>query len=296
MNIHGLLPRLQSAYRAAHSTETALIKVTSDILSALDKGDLVALTLLDHSAAFDTVDHDILLRRMRMSYGISGIALNWFRSYLVGRKHHVRYGGGCSDTTTVDFGVPQGSVLGPILFIMYTADLVALVQRNGLQPHLYADDTQIVGSCRPTAADITILRHRTEICVADIADWMSSNRLQQNTSKSEVMWCSTSRRRHLIPSDPFSVGSDVIVPVETVRYLGLYLDTTMSMRCHITQVTSTCFGVLKQIRTIRRCLTSRTRTMLVTWGLSIKFVTLNLGLFDSSPLPCHALSQIPDIP
>ena len=93
---------------------------------------------------------------------------------------------------------------------------------------------------------------------------MSSNRLQQNTSKSEVMWCSTSRRRHLIPSDPFSVGSDVIVPVETVRDLGLYLDTTMSMRCHITQVTSTCFGVLRQIRTIRRCLTSRARTMLVT--------------------------------
>ena len=128
---------------------------------------------------------------------------------------------------------------------------------------MYADDTQIVGSCCPTSADITTLRHRIAICVADIADWMSSNRLQQNTSKSELMWCSSSRRRHLIPSDDLTVGSDVIVPVETVRDLGLYLDTTMSMRRHITQLTSTCFGVLRQIRSIRRCLTSSARTMLV---------------------------------
>jgi hypothetical protein len=264
LRLHGLLPRLQSAYRAAHSTETALLKITSDILSALDKGDLVALTLLDLSAAFDTVDHNILLRRMRVSYGISGVALNWFHSYLVGRKHHVRYGDRCSETTFVDYGVPQGSVLGPILFIMYTADLIALIEHQGLQPHLYADDTQIVGSCRPTSPDTTTLRHRIETCIADIANWMSSNRLQQNTSKSEVMWCSTSRRRHSIPSDLFIVGSDVIVPAESVRNLGLYLDTTMSMRCHITQLTSTCFGVLRQIRSIRRCLTRNARTMLVT--------------------------------
>ena len=100
---------------------------------------------------------------------------------------------------------------------------------------------------------------------ANIADWMaSSNRLQQNMSKTEVMWCSTSRRRHLIPSDHFTIGPDIIEPVETVRDLGLYLDTTMSMRRHITQLTSTYFGVLRQIRSIRRCLTSRARTMLVT--------------------------------
>ena len=258
--MHGLLPRLQSAYRAAHSTETALLKITSDILSALDKGDLAALMLLDLSAAFDTVDHDILLKRMRLSYVISGVALDWFRSYLVGRKQHVRYGGNCSEEMIVDCGVPQGSVLGPILFIMYIADLVALVDRYGLIPHMYADDIQIVGSCRSTASAMAILRHRIENCAGDSADWMASNRLQQNTSKTEVMWCSTSRRRHLIPSDHFTIGSDIIEPVETVRDIGLYLDTTMSMKRHITQLTSTCFGILRQIRSIRRCLTSRART------------------------------------
>ena len=103
LELHGLLPQLQSAYRAAHSTETALLKVTSDILSALDKGDLVALTLLDLSDAFDCADQDILLRRMRVSYGISGVALNWFPSYLVGWKQHVRYGGRCSKTSFVEY-------------------------------------------------------------------------------------------------------------------------------------------------------------------------------------------------
>ena len=147
---------------------------------------------------------------------------------------------------------------------MYTVDLVALIQQQRLQPHLYADDTQIVGSCRPTSEDITTLRHRIELFIANIADWMSSNRLQQNTSKSGLMRCSSSSRRYLFPSDNLIVGSDVIVPVETVRNLVIYVDTTMSMRRHITQLTSTCFGVLRQIRSIRRCLTSSARTMLVT--------------------------------
>jgi len=114
-------------------------------------------------------------------------ALNWLMSYLTGRKRYVRYGGRCSETTLVHYGVPQGSVLGPIIFIMHTVDLIALIQQRGLQPHLFADYTQIIGSCCPTSVDTTTLRHRLDICVADIANWMLSSRLQQNTSKSDVV-------------------------------------------------------------------------------------------------------------
>jgi len=262
LNLCGLMPRLQSAYRAAHSTETALTKITSQILAALDNGDLTALALLDLSAAFDTVDHQILLQRLNVSFGVRGVALDWFRSYLVGRKQYVKYGGRCSSTTTLQYGVPQGSILGPILFILYTADLVGLIEDHGLSPHLYADDTQILGSCRPS--DTAVLRRSMEVCFADVASWMSANRLQLNATKTEIIWNSSLRRTNQVPSNSFDLGSDTVYPVKSVRDLGLYLDTTMSMRDHITRLTALCFGVLRQIRCVRRCLSSQARKSLVT--------------------------------
>jgi len=124
----------------------------ADILSALDTGDVAVLTLLDLSAAFDTVDHTTLLRRLKTSYGIGGSVLEWFTSYLSGRIQSVRCGKSASDASAVLCGVPQGSVLRPVLFLLYTADLLRLVERHNLWQHMYADDTQIYGFCRPRAA------------------------------------------------------------------------------------------------------------------------------------------------
>ena len=152
LTIHNLLPCLQSAYRKHHSTETAVLKVLGDILLAVDSGDLSVLALLDLSAAFDTVDHDILLRRLKTSFGLDGVVCSWFRSYLTGRVQRVRRGSSVSASVVLLYGVPQGSVLGPLgplLFILYTADLIRLIESFGFRPHLYADDSQIQGSCRP---------------------------------------------------------------------------------------------------------------------------------------------------
>ena len=151
-----------------------MLKVLGDILRAIDGGDLAALTLLDLSAAFDTVDHTILLRRLKVSYGMRGSVLSWFASYLNDRTQFVRCGTKRSTPGYVLCGVPQGSVLGPILFLLYTADLLKLIESHDLRPHLYADDTQIYDFCRP--GDTAWLQSRVSLCVCEVALWMRTNR------------------------------------------------------------------------------------------------------------------------
>ena len=135
-----------SAYRPNHSTETATLRVLSDLLQSVDQGDVAVLVLLDLSAAFDTVDHAILVRRLELSFGIIGPALEWFQSYLTGRSQHVRQGTDTSPITSLTCGVPQGSVLGPVLFLLYTAELQEIVTRHALRPICMPTTTTSMGA------------------------------------------------------------------------------------------------------------------------------------------------------
>ena len=141
LRVNNLMPRLQSAYRRHHSTETALLRVMSDLLHAADNRRVSLLGLLDLSAAFDCVDHDILLQRLRTAFGINGLALEWVRSFFVQRTQRVNFGGRLSSIGYLICGVPQGSVLGPLLFLLYTAELFNIVAECGLSAHTYADNT-----------------------------------------------------------------------------------------------------------------------------------------------------------
>ena len=143
---------ISPGFRKYHSTETAILRVFSDIYSAIDQDQVSLLTLLDVSAAFDTVDHGILLQRLSTSYGLTGTAFTWLESYITGRVQVIHVGGRQSSSAMVHFGVPQGSVLGPVLYVLYTADIVGLVETFGLRVHLYADDVQLYGCCRPSAS------------------------------------------------------------------------------------------------------------------------------------------------
>ena len=120
MKKHHLYPSLQSAYRKNHVTETALLKVTNDILMEMNSQHAVLLVLLDLSTAFDTVDHGVLLRRLQTSFGISGAPLDWFKSYLSARSQRVSIPGALSDSPPLDWGVPQGSCNVPLFYIIYS--------------------------------------------------------------------------------------------------------------------------------------------------------------------------------
>ncbi|KAL9958025.1 hypothetical protein ACROYT_G034986 [Oculina patagonica] len=169
----GLYPQLQSAYRQYHSTETALVKVANDIHLNMNSQRVTLLVLLDLSAAFDTVYHEILLRRLTMSFGIRGKALAWFSSYLSGRSQRILFDGVTSDNFDLRFGVPQGSCLGPLLFVVYASKLFEIVQAHLPDAHCFADDTQLYLSFNPNSpTDQSEAVCTMERCISDLRKWM----------------------------------------------------------------------------------------------------------------------------
>ena len=140
LSANGLVPRHQSAYRKKHSTETAMLRVWSDVLTSADVREVTLLGLLDLSAAFDCVDHNILLHGLEVAFGLTNTALEWIRSFLTDRTQQVSYCGRLSPVQRVLFGVPQGSVLGPLLYVLYTTKLELIIACHGLRLHVYADD------------------------------------------------------------------------------------------------------------------------------------------------------------
>ena len=145
----------QCAYRKFHSTETALLKIHNNIISSKDDGKVTATTLLDLSAAFDTIDHTILLRRLGNWFGVSGKALDWFKLYLTGRSQRTKLGNRLSSRPDLSFGVPQESVPGPLLFTLYTTPLSSPISGHAFPLHLYADDSQLYISFHQA----TLLQH-----------------------------------------------------------------------------------------------------------------------------------------
>ena len=254
LNSQCLFNPYQSAYRSNHSTDMALLKVTGDVFSAMDHGLLTLLGFLDLQSAFDSVDHGILLDRLSETYGISGMAHNWFKTFITGRSQFVKFRSFDSQSHAFPSGVPQGSVLGPIIFILYTQDIIPLVQNLGLNINVFADDIQVYGSC--SSGDTSQLCARLTSCISSVGSWLRSNRLLLNSNKTEFMWCSTRQRQRSVPSDPIVLDCHPIHPASSVRCLGVLFDCNLSFDAHITKTVSTCFGALRQLRSVRRCVAS----------------------------------------
>ncbi|KAI2644642.1 RNA-directed DNA polymerase from mobile element jockey [Labeo rohita] len=171
LNLNGYLDNFQSGFRPHHSTETALVKIINDIRLNSDSGKISVLVLLDLSAAFDTLDHNILLERLENWVGLSKMALKWFR-YLEGRGYHVSIGEHQSKWTSMTCGVPQGSIVAPLLFSLYMLPLSQIMRKNQIAYHSYTDDTQIYQDL--LSNDYSPIDSLCQ-CIDEINSWMCQN-------------------------------------------------------------------------------------------------------------------------
>ena len=213
-----LLEPFQSADRKCHRTETALLCVVNDLLQASDSGCVSILPLLDLLTAFDTVDHSILIARLRATFDCSGVNLDWVVSYSCCRTQSV---GLKPATSVLECGVPQGSVLGPILFTLYTHPLSTVICLSGLLYHFFADGSLLHKSNVPF--DFPVLACCLKECVEDDVEWISDRMLHMNDDKTERMAiCTRSKLSQVIPvltpisfsgcDIPFSQAVETLLP------------------------------------------------------------------------------------
>ena len=282
MDSHDLGNTFQSAYKVGHSTETALLCIKNEIHLSLSKGMPTALVLLDLSAAFDTIDHDTLLSCLWSRFGFAGSALKWFRSYLQDRFQSVKIGSSLSNLFKLKFGVPQGSVLGPPLFSLYTTPLGQVIRKyTGVRYHFYADDTQLFIHLSPD--DSLKSFDRLKSCLNDIQVWMSENKLKLNPDKTEfIVFGAKDRHKWLSDSLPVNILGNCLSPADVVRNLGVLFDAKFCFTNHVNSVIKSCFISLRDLHRIRRFLSVDTSVVIANALVSSRLDYCN-SLFRS----CH---------
>ena len=229
----------------------------------MSKQQVTGLCLLDLSAAFDTIDHSILLHRLKTWFGISNIALSWIQSYLSSRSFSVDINGIKSSPFQLLYGVPQGSVLGPLLFILYTTPLSTIISRTSVNHKLYADDTQLFlsFSAEKFSHNIKFLQDT----ISEISSWMASNFLSLNPSKTEYLLIGLPAQLAKIDNPLLSMPSGInIQSVPSARNLGVIFDSNLSFNDHISYISKSCFSHIRDLRRIRNTLDHTTASTIAT--------------------------------
>ena len=290
---HNLIEPHQSTYQPCHSTETALLKVKSDLISAIENQEIVGLVLLDLSAAFNMVNTGILLQRLTNWFGITSTVKTWIATYLTDQIQKVKIGSSESSPVTLECGVPQGSVLGPILFILYTTPLGQICSKHGIHYHLYADDSQLYMSFKPSkAGSKEMCLHHLEGCISDIRLWKANNMLKLNDEKTEFIIFGTRQQLAKISDISIKVGSMKIQPVEEVRNLGYFMDGLLKNSVHINKLSAAMFHNLRNIKRIQNKLDFDSTKTIIQALIMSKLDYCNALLPGSSKLLLTKLQHI----
>ena len=235
--------RNQFGFRAHHSTIHALISITEDVRQALDANNIACGVFIDLQKAFDTVDHEILLRKLQY-YGIRGTANDWFQSYLINRKQYVTINGYDSKIVNMHYGVPQGSVLGPLLFLIYINDLHTAIKFSTTRH--FADDTNLLIKNKSPKQ----LQKQLNIDLGQLCKWLKANKISLNASKTELIIF-----KH--PNKPINydlkikINGKRLYPSKFVKYLGIFIDSHLNWNYQseaLSTKLSRAVGMLAKIR------------------------------------------------
>lgn len=261
---NNLISDAQSGYRAYHSCETLLVRMFDDMNREINGNKAVALILLDLSAAFDTIDYDILTQRLQNEYKITSTALDWISSYLHDRSFSVKIDNKFSSTAFLLYGVPQGSLLGPILFILYTKDLKKIAQAHGLSIQLYADDSQLYISLDPVnSINVQENIDRIKACVTEIKQWMVQNFMKLNEEKTQFMLLGKKLVLEKLGDISLDFSGSRIHRSDSCKSLGVKLDHLLTLKEQVNEVKKKCYWTLSNMRCFGHYLSTELKICLV---------------------------------
>ena len=264
VNEYGLLYQHQFGFRTYHSPNLALIYLIDKVSNALEDGDYVLGLFLDFSKAFDTVNHDILLSKLE-HYGVRGVPLNWFKSYLCGRQQFVEYQSVCSNQRTITCGVPQGSILGPLLFLLYINDLAHVSSKIFFL--LFADDSNLFLSGKNPNDLIKTMNAE----IANVVDWLRINKLSLNLKKTHFMLFRRRRAKMLLDNDVIIDGVTISI-AEKTKFLGDMIDPFLTFAAHVQYIRG---KVAKGIGILYKCKKYFNRNTLLTLYCAFIYPYLN---------------------
>lgn len=280
LDASNMISKWQSGFRNKHSCESAVIKVTSDMRKALDCDKICIMVLLDFSKAFDCIDHTILLEKLRNNFYFSNTALKLILNYLKNRVQVVETEQGNSNPLIVNSGVPQGSVLGPLLFSLFINDLPGKVVNS--QMHMYADDVLIYLSRPIGLMEDCVARLNEDLL--NIHQWSNLNKMKLNPRKSVGMICSRSEV-HLQDYPPLVINGDIIPYVEKVKYLGFSINSAINCCDAISATIRKIYSGLRSLRSSSHLLLPTMKSRLVK-SLILPYFTFNCSVYPCLDYEC----------
>jgi hypothetical protein len=275
-----------------HSTETALLRVQNDLLLAMEQKRVSALVLLDLSAAFDTVDHSILVERLSSFFGFAGKTASLLSSYLSNRTQCVQINGANSPSKLLPTGVPQGSVLGPLLFSLYMAPLGNILSAAGVNFHFYADDTQIYLSFSTVDCE-GALDHLSAV-LEKVRCWFLNNRLSLNPDKTEFIIIGSKQQKTKLANESVHVkiGDVNVQPSECVRNLGVMFDGELNMKSHVSKICQTSYLYIRLLRRIRSMLDLNSAKLVANALVTSRIDYCNSLLYGANKGLIHRLQLV----